>query len=102
MRLTKDEKLIIQICRQLNVECCGLDIDEGEGLQTYLFQEIWDYCPNTFTVEKCKGVIGSLVKKGILEVDYPDETRIEAGCPSTEYLFNEKSEWFKNLIEKGE
>ena len=47
MRLTKDEKTIIYICRRLTLSAHGVDIDESLG--GWFFQDIWDACPNTFT-----------------------------------------------------
>ena len=94
---TKDENKIINICRQINIEICDVDIDES--IQTYFFEDIFEKCKKELTENQCKGVIGSLVKKGILEVDYPDEFRVSGGCPTTEYNFNPDSEWLKKEIE---
>lgn len=98
MRLTKNEKTIISLCRSLTISAHGVDIDESLG--GWFFQDIWDVCTNEFSEEKLKGVIGSLVKKKILEIDYPDEYRVSAGSATTEYYFNNQSEWYEETCKK--
>ena len=98
MNLTKNEKTIISVCRSLTISWNGVDLDENVG--GWFFQDIWDACTNEFTEEKLKGVIGSLVKKGILTIDYPDEHRVSAGSAETEYYFNNMSEWFTQEVDK--
>ena len=96
--LTKNEKTIISVCRSLTISWNGVDLDESLG--GWFFQDIWDACRNEFSEEKLKGVIGSLVKKGIFIIDYPDEHRVSAGSASTEYYFNNLCEWYEQTCKK--
>lgn len=64
MRLTEKEKRIIHIKRRLNVSECG-EQPEVENMH-HSFNEIFDCCSSDINLDTCKGIVGSLVKKGVL------------------------------------
>ena len=92
MKLTKNEKLMIE-------NIINNEYDEGLDNVTWVFAV--QYSRNEFPIESYKGILGSLVKKGLVEVyDYEkDENAVsltESGKKVALQLFNEKYNWLSD------